>query len=674
MNSMSKKISLLIFLGLCLGSFSALQATVYVNQIGYLPQQMKVAYTDHAVSTFSLIDVNSGASVFTGSVQLRKSDDPSTGLDVYEMDFSAFRTAGSYKIRLNDGEESIPFTVSDSVFAPVSRTVLKGLYFQRCGFALTEDYAGPYTHGSCHSADALFHPSCDTSGYKKTRGGWHDAGDYGKYVVPAANALSYLLMLQEYFPSYLNVDDLNIPESNNGLPDILDESRYELEWLLSMQDTLSGGVYFKVTSKDFVGFIMPDEDTQARYIYQIATTATGDFAAIMARAFRLFRGYDSLFADRCLRAAERAWGYLQEHPEIVPEGGFHNPDDTETGEYGDEDDSDERLWAAAELFGSTGEASYNSYFLNHYQENGIIEEQASWQYVKPLGQITYMKSRQSAVNPAAVNNIRDGLNQYASDQVTIAQNDGFHVAMEGWEYYWGSNSVDLNKAIILIFMYEENGNPQYYDVALHQLNYLMGCNAHNMTFATAVGTLSPKHIHHAPSAADGIDDPVPGLVVGGPNKYLEDPVLQEHFTANTPPALCYIDDQGSYASNEIAIYWNTPLVFVSAYFNHGAGGTSLVNRRSPLESFHLAQNYPNPFNNGTLIPFSLDTARNVQISVFDLAGKKVRLLFSGRASAGAHVLHWNGLDERGKAVASGIYFYRLKSGNQLQIKKMVLMR
>ncbi len=650
------------------------RATVFVNQQGYLPQHLKVAYTDHAADHFELVDLASGNVVFQGTVSLRKTDDPSTGLDVYLADFSAFTTCGQFKIRLDDGQESVPFTISDSVFSQVAQKTLKGLYFQRCGMALSEAYAAPYTHGSCHSADAVFHSTCQASGYKYTRGGWHDAGDYGKYVVPAANALSYMLMLAEYFPQYLSTDRLNIPESGNGIPDLLDEARYELNWLLTMQDSASGGVYFKVTTKDFVGYVMPDDSYEARYIYQIASTATGDFAAIMARAARVYQSYDSAFADRCLSAARNAWHFLQENPDIVPEGGFHNPDDTETGEYGDEDDSDERLWAAAELFETTGEASFNTYFLNHYQDGGIIAEQASWQYVKPLAQITYLRSAQTAASTPAQNNIRSALQQYADDQVGLSDNDGFHVCMEDWEYYWGSNSVDLNKALILIFMYEETHDARYFNVALHQLNYILGCNAHDMTFVTDVGTRKPMHIHHAPSIADGIDDPVPGLMAGGPNRYLDDPVLKAHFNANTPPALCYIDDQESYASNEIAIYWNTPLMFVSAYFNQGLGGTSLVHRLPVTRSFALLRNYPNPFNAHTVIVFSLDTTRKVRLTIYDAQGRKVRTLFRGLATAGQNSVIWRATDDAGRAVSSGVYYYRLETGTKQLTRKMVLLR
>ncbi len=655
---------------------SLLKATIYVNQLGYLPEEEKGAYTTTNVDSFFLVEQSSGKIVFAEPLRLRKTDDPATGLTLYEADFSTFTTPGRFTIQLSNGEESVPFCIADSVFQSVALKSLKGLYFQRCGTTLQAEFAEDWSHGTCHSTDALFHASCDTFGYLKTSGGWHDAGDYGKYVVPAANALAYLLFWAEYFPQGFTTDSLNIPESGNSIPDVLDEARWELEWLLTMQDSALGGVYFKVTTKNFVGWVMPDDSYETRYIYQISSTATADFAAIMARAYRLFNQYDSAFANQCLQAARNAWRFLEENPDIVPEGGFQNPDDTETGAYEDSDDSDERLWAAAELFETTGEEKYNSYFLDHYQQGGIINGQTSWQNVKPLAQITYLNSSQVNASSTAKENILNALVDYAEETVSISQNDGFRVALQEWEYYWGSNSVVLSKATMLIFTYKATANLQYRQTALHQLNYILGCNAHNMTFVTALGTNSPLHIHHAPSVADGVEPPVPGLMAGGPNRYLDDPALQQAFNSQTPPALCYLDDQDSYASNEIAIYWNAPLFFVSAYFNQQGQSNSLINEVPLLpRTTELYQNFPNPFNPRTVIQFYLPKAAKVSLEIFTVQGTKVCTLIQERdLPAGRHQVIWEGQDALGKPVASGVYFYRLATVKTQITKKLIFLR
>ena len=647
------------------------QSAVYVNQCGYQPELKKIAYTNQAADSFYIKTVTSDATVFKGTWQLRKTDDPGTGLDLWQAEFSALKVPGSYILESGSGERSPAFSVSDTAFSAVTVKSFKGFYFQRCGMALDSAYAGPYAHASGHSTDGLFHTSCDTSGFMNVKGGWHDAGDYGKYMVPAADAVGTLLMLAEWFPDYLSSDNLNIPESGNGTPDLLDEIRYELEWMMRMQDPGDGGSFFKVTTKSFVGWVMPQNSHEARYIYGKSTTASAGFAAVSARAARVFQPFDAGFAQSCREAAERVWDYLQTHTSIVPEGGFTNPSDTETGEYGDADDRDERLWVAAELFATTGSDKYNQYFQEHYQETPLFDEQMSWANEKPLALLTYLKTTTAGVNPMVQETIRSALYDYCDEKLNIIQNDGFRVALKDWEYYWGSNSVALNNAILLIMAYDQSLNTDYRDGALHQLDYILGTNGHNMTFVTNVGTRYPHNIHHAPSATDGVEKPVPGLLAGGPNKYLNDPELQAAFNASTPPAICYLDVLGSYASNEIAIYWNAPLVFVAAYFNAGNNGTSILDEMKTVpNSFNLKQNYPNPFNPETTINYRLPVVSRARLTVYNLLGQKIKKLVDIKQQPGTYQVIFNA-----GSLSSGIYFYRLEIDNALsQTKKMVILR
>ncbi len=662
----------LLLINLFVVGMALAQAKVYVNQCGYLPSLQKMAYTDQVADSFFVVRIPEEEIVFKGKWTIRKNNDPSTGLDLWQADFTAWDIPGRYVVENEQGDRSAEFSLSDTALSEVTLKSLKGLFYQRCGMALDAAYAGSYAHGSGHTTDGLFHSSCDTSGFMNVKGGWHDAGDYGKYVVPAANAAGTLLMLAEWFPDYLSTDGLNIPESGNSTPDLLDETRYELEWMLRMQDPRDGGLFFKVTTKNFVGWVMPQNSHETRYIYEKSSAATAGFAAVMARSARVFSVYDTAFSQTCRTAAEKAWNYLQAHPSIVPAGGFSNPADTETGEYGDEDDRDERLWAAAELFETTGENQYNQYVQAHYQDTPLFEEQMGWSNEEPMALLTYLKATQPGVDLSVQATIRSALYGFCDDQVALSGKDGFRVAMEGWEYYWGSNSVLLNKAILLIMGYEEGGNTDYRTVAWHQLNYILGTNGHNMTFVTDVGTRRPHHIHHAPSAADGVDEPVPGLLAGGPNKYLNDPELQSAFTSSTPPAMCYLDVLGSYASNEITIYWNAPLVFVAAYFNAGHDGAATLppSESVSLQTFILEQNYPNPFNPATVITYQLPRDVYVRLSVFNILGKKVATLVHKKQSAGRHTVRFNAAD-----LADGVYFYRLEAGNENYLtKKMVLLR
>lgn len=546
---------------------------VLVNQAGYLPDQRKLFYGTEAADSFYVIDAADRSVQFRGALVLVTSHDASTGAATYAGDFTPLTKCGRYRIATGLSDTSYVFAISVDVFEEVYKKSLKGFYYQRCGTLLTTECAGEFARNACHTQDATFHSSTGRSGTLPATGGWHDAGDYGKYVVNAGITVGTLLMAYEMFPAKFHYDDLNIPESGNSVPDILDEARYELAWMLEMQDSTDGGVYFKVTSENFCGFIMPAQDTARRYIYQKSTTATGDFAAVMAMAGRIYSAFDSSFASRCLLAAHRAWNYLATNPAIVPAGGFHNPSGTVSGQYGDRNDSDERLWAAAELFVTTGADSFESYFAANYDEGGTFTSAMGWPDVGDMALLDYLAGKQPNADSSAKSRLLSSLDAYCSSLVDIASNDGLNVTLLPAQYHWGSNGTVMNNAVLLIFGYELTGNKNYYNVALDQLNYILGCNIKNLSYVTGVGSVYPMNPHHRPSGSDDVTEPVPGLLTGGPDRGLDDIMLRAHYTTSTPPAVCYIDDEGSYASNEIAINWNAPLVFVSGYFNESSIAT-----------------------------------------------------------------------------------------------------
>jgi len=651
----------------CLSSLDAIATrSVSLDQVGYKPQSAKYVFVSSAADSFRVLDASTNSVRFLGSLILWRASDPATGKTVRRGDFTALQQSGEYLVVTSAGDSSERFSISDTVYNQAYRKALKGFYFQRCGMSLAQQHAGAYQHPPCHTQDGYLHSSTDSSGFRVATGGWHDAGDYGKYVVNAGISVGTLLMAYEYFPSKFDKDDLNIPESGNGIPDILDEVRYELEWLLKMQ-RLDGGVYHKLTREQFEGFVMPQIDNATRYLYQVSSTATADFAAMMARAARIYSPFDASFAQLCRAAAIGAWNYLAAHPSIVPLGGFHNPSGTATGEYGDGNDSDERLWAAAELFVTTGAVEYNNYFQSNYSAGGIFGYQMGWQDVRDLAQLTYLKSVQPATNEIVRSQLRSALNSFCNNQVSTRNNSGYQVALQTGDYYWGSNSVALNAAVLLIMGYTEFSSQTFLDVAADQMHYVFGSNALSMSFVTGVGKRYPHHPHHRPSESDGIVEPVPGLMAGGPDRYRDDAVLQALFTSSTPPALCYVDTMPSYASNEICINWNAPLVFVVGYFN-GSGVSSVPESHASIipEEIRLEQNFPNPFNPSTTISFSLPSRSVVSLKVFDLLGREVATIVSEELPAGNYSRQWNAM-----GLPSGVYFYRLSikapSGKALPI-------
>lgn len=665
MNQLTSKLSLIILLSF----FTNIYSQIFINQEGYKTDLPKIFYTNLAANNFDVVEVETGITFYNGNLQLINSNDPATGMAVRKGDFSSLNRNGNYFIRLNTNDTSYHFSINDRVFDNLYFKSLKSFYFQRCGSQLFYTHAGQYQRNICHTGDAFFHASTGQSGFKFSRGGWHDAGDFGKYIVNAGISIATLLMAYEYYPAFFADDNLNIPESGNGIPDILDEAKYEIQWLLTMQDT-DGAVYFKVTKEQFEPFVMPSQDSGMRYIYQKSSTATGDFIAVLARFYRVYKNFDPAFANNCLTAAINAWNWLSNQISIVPPGGFHNPPGTSTGEYGDNTDSDERLWAAAELFEATGEQSYKDYYEFNYNTSGLFNSTMGWQNVRSLAHITYLFSNQQNANSTIKSELQTSLNSYCSGLLTKVNANGFGVSINPGEYYWGSNSQVLNNSVLFILSHTKNNNPEFLSAALKQMNYTLGANAHNISFVTACGKTYPMHPHHRPSEADGIVEPIPGLIVGGPNQYLNDPVLQQHFNQNTPPALCYIDDVGSYASNEVAINWNAPLVFVSGYFKSFSTTSVDEDKEYSPQGFFLEQNFPNPFNSSTRIQWISNSSGFQKLQLFDSLGRELKTIAEGFFPAGLHSLSFT----MGNELPSGIYCYRLTNGNSFQSKKMIYLK
>lgn len=550
---------------------------ILCNQAGYLPQSRKTAVLT-AGQRFTVMKVNGELNTITsdsGGAQGQAEQavmegtardagmDAASGDHVRVADFSGLTQDGIYYVQNELGERSHCFRIGQDVYQALQKDLTKALYYQRCGCALQEAYAGVYTHPECHMQTAVLWT--DRSIAKEVRGGWHDAGDYGRYISPAAVAVGHLLYAFQLFPESFQ-DSLNIPESGNGIPDALNECRYELEWMLKMQDE-EGGAYHKLTSERHADFIMPEEDYAQFYLFPVSSMATADYAASMTLASRVYRAYDSGFADRLYEAAVKAYGWLDRHPEYV---GFRNPESCNTGEYDDVCDLDERLWAAAEMLVTTGEKKYQDQVDRLLQEE-LTKTDFGWTDVSGFAALAVLtdESHKASAKSQAV--LKEAVFTEADRLAAVAAKSGYGVAMEPEDYIWGSNMVVLNRGMLLVLAAllagQEDGKHVYEQTALAQIDYLLGMNAVDYSYVTGYGEHAYRHPHNRPTECDGIDLPMPGWVSGGPFKTPCDEVGREQIPAGTPPMKCYLDHAACYSLNEITIYWNTPAIFVTAYIN-----------------------------------------------------------------------------------------------------------
>ena len=561
-------------------SFNQVQAqstNIRLNQIGFYPEATKVAVVvgENTGGKFYVKTPDRTKTVYTGQLSATKPGEFSKKPSRI-ADFSAFTKTGSYVVDIPGVGYSFAFDIKKDIHQAVATASLKGFYYQRMSTDLPEKYAGKWHRAAGHAnSRALVHasaasPQRPTGTVISSIRGWFDAGDYNKYIVNSGITMGTLLSAYEDFPAYFKNQNTNIPESGNNVPDILDETLWNLRWMLTMQDPNDGGVYHKLTNPAFDGMIMPNEATKDRYVVQKGTAAALDFAAVMAQASRIYKNFDKDFpglADSCSAAAIRAWDWAQKNPKVVYDQNAINKEfdpDITTGAYGDQEFKDEFIWAAAELYVTTKQDKYYT-AVNLYPDNNM--PLPSWAQVRLLGYYTLLRfsDNLTPTGKKDLPELKNRLTSFADDLIAGVNERTYRTVMGKTEsdYIWGSSSVAANQGIALIQAYKITGNSKYLIGALSNLDYLLGRNATGYSFLTGYGEKSTANPHHRVSVADGITEPVPGLLSGGTNARASQQDKCQGYTATSPDEV-YLDDNCSYASNEIAINWNSPFVYLAS--------------------------------------------------------------------------------------------------------------
>jgi endoglucanase len=533
--------------------------------------------------TWELLDAQ-GAQVAQGESQVH-GQDAASGEHVHVIDFSRFDTAGDgYRLRAGKSE-SHPFVIRGDLYARMRADALAFFYHQRSGIEIKLPFAGEarWARPAGHVDDVA-------------AGGWYDAGDHGKYVVNGGISVWTLLNLYERSAALgreaaFADGRMKIPEAGNGVPDLLDEARWEVEWMLKMQvqagQPNAGMAYHKLHDAHWTEIgTMPHEDDQQRVLFAPSTAATLNLAAVAAQASRIYREIDPAFSKRCLQAAQRAWKAALAQPKMFapaksPDGG---------GPYDDTEVRDEFYWAAAELLVTTGAAEYQQFIesspLGLRVPNAIAAQVGeggeqgtlTWQSVGTAGTISLALAQAKALAPLR-DKARAAITRGADALLAMRAAEGYRLpfaADKDGAYPWGSNSFVLDNAIVLALAYDFGGDAKYLAGVSSTLDYLLGRNPLDQSYVTGYGIRPLRNPHHrffAKQVRKDRPEPPPGIVSGGPNSGLQDPYARGAGLVGQAPQKCFLDHIESWSTNEVTINWNAPFAWVVAFLDEQAQRT-----------------------------------------------------------------------------------------------------
>ncbi len=541
-------------------------AQIRLNQVGMYPHQEKTAVIEGKVGAGQVKITNAQTGKKAGKVKvLRTAVSPWSKKQRTVVDFSSLTQPGEYTI--SSGKHSERFTIADGALRQVTKGTLRAFYLNRSGMAIDAKYAGAYARPIGHpDTHVLIHPSAASIGRPSGSAissplGWYDAGDYNKYIVNSAFSVGIMLCSYEQNRAYYDALEADIPESGNKTADLLDELRYNLEWMLTMQDPYDGGVYHKLTEPNFEGFVMPKDCHQQRYVVQKSTAAALDFAAVMAQTARIYKDSKDYrcLSDRAARAALAAYRWAEQNPDVTYQQNKMNEayqPAVYTGEYGDGKLGDEWFWAATELYLLTEDQHFAN-LAAKYQPQRFTAP--TWGMVASLGAYDWMTLCQES--PIATS-CQQQLLAYCDSIVATTATSCFQTpnGNSPRDFGWGCLSETFGtNGLSLLYAYRLTGNKQYLTGALQDAEYILGRNATGYCYVTGFGTKSPMNPHHRISWADGIEAPMPGMLVGGPNPGQQDIADVKHYDSKQPDE-SYADVMQSYASNEIAINWNASLL------------------------------------------------------------------------------------------------------------------
>lgn len=563
---------------------------VRVNQVGYFPRLGKRAtYRAKTREPLGWELLAADGNVVASGQTLVYGDDRASGELVHQVDFSAYSEPGKgYRVRITGSGEpeekvtSYPFDIDAGIYGALKSDAVHFFYHQRSGTPIEMPLAREqrWTRGAGHAGEndgqVQCLPELECGFTMDVRGGWYDAGDHGKYVVNGGITVWTLFNLYErsvHLSSQkppFGDGSLPIPEAGNGVNDLLDEVRWQMDFMMRMQidedaPKWPGMVFHKVHEQKWSPLpLSPADASVQRFLHRPSTAATLNLAATAAQCARIFRSIDPEYSRRCLQASERAWEAAQRFPDLVAPGS----DNVGGGPYDDLTVRDEYYWAAVELYLATGKASYAD-FVRRSQDFLDVPAGAqsalNWQMVHVLGTISI--ATVPGFDGETVQQARAALLKAADAYASSVAREGYRTPLPstgGNTYPWGSNSFVVNNMMILGLAYDFTHAAKYRQAMVDGMDYLLGRNPNSQSYVTGYGEVPLKNPHHrfwAHQIAPETPEPPPGILSGGPNSALQDPYAQAQGLPGCAPMKCFVDHIESWSTNEIAINWNAPFAW-----------------------------------------------------------------------------------------------------------------
>ena len=482
-------------------------------------------------------------------------------------DFDEFTRPGRYRLRLSDGSLSAPFTVGDDVYEQLVPLVLQYFDIQRCG-PQASAHRGP-----CHQDDGVISGGPRHGERIDASGGWHDAGDYLKFVETTSYVAAIMLFAYDHYKGHLDRALARRQPEENGLPLPLAYAKIGLDWLLKMHPGPNEFYYQVGDETDHDSWRLPETDTPKLnaswkprpVLYGVGANLAGRTAAALAIASRLYRPYDPAYAARCLRAAKSAYRLGRQNPRILttqpadfyPETTWH----------------DDMEWGAIDLYKATGQAGYLRQAIEYAGLAGSAHTYTSVYNVHAMAHYT--------LYPYAPAPVQRRLLEFLHVDAEIArehsQSNPYGL---GTPYLWGTAEAAAGAAITGVIYAEMAGKREYAEIARRQRDFILGCNPFGLCCLVGAGTRYPLFPHHQVANLKNIE--LTGAIVGGPcdlktyeDQHISDSDVEFSTQSPSPPPRSqdtshavgvYHDVVEDYVTNEPANDYTAKFLLLAAFY------------------------------------------------------------------------------------------------------------